>query len=188
MLIKGSFISILVEDEEWHSKYVDSHCLIITASASKHSLSTLTPRQNCRRFADDTLKRIFLKLNVRISITISLKFVPINNIPALVQVMAWRRPGDKLLSEPMMVSLLTHICVTRPQWVKYLNSLDLWGKTVHLYHTFSYLLTHCGRDEMATISQMIFWIYWMRMYGFWEIFHWRLFQSVQLTVFQQWFR
>ena len=27
------------------------------------------------------------------------------------------RPGDKPLSEPMMVSLLTHICVTRPQWV-----------------------------------------------------------------------
>ena len=32
--------------------------------------------------------------------------------------MAWRRPGAKPLSEPMMVSLLTHICVTRPQWVK----------------------------------------------------------------------
>ena len=31
--------------------------------------------------------------------------------------MAWRRPGDKPLSEPMMVSLPTHICVTRPQWV-----------------------------------------------------------------------
>ena len=49
-----------------------------------------------------------------------LKFVPkgpINNIPALVQIMAWRRPGDKPLSEPMMVSLLTHICVTRLQWV-----------------------------------------------------------------------
>ena len=28
-----------------------------------------------------------------------------------------RRPGDKPLSEPMMVSLLTHICVTRPRWV-----------------------------------------------------------------------
>ena len=27
-------------------------------------------------------------------------------------------PGDKPLSEPMMVSLLMHICVTRPQWVK----------------------------------------------------------------------
>ena len=32
--------------------------------------------------------------------------------------MAWRRPGDKPLSEPMMVSLLTHVCVARPQWVK----------------------------------------------------------------------
>ena len=31
--------------------------------------------------------------------------------------MAWRRPGDKPLSEPMMVSLVTHICVTRPQRV-----------------------------------------------------------------------
>ena len=31
--------------------------------------------------------------------------------------MAWRRSGDKPLSEPMMVSSLTHICVTRPQWV-----------------------------------------------------------------------
>ena len=35
----------------------------------------------------------------------------------LVQIMAWRRPGDKPLSEPMMVCLLTHICVTRPHWV-----------------------------------------------------------------------
>ena len=38
-------------------------------------------------------------------IKISLKFVPkgpINNIPALVQIMAWRRTGDKPLSEPMM--------------------------------------------------------------------------------------
>ena len=64
---------------------------------------------------------IFLNENVRISIKISLKFVtkgPIYNNPELVQIMAWRRSGDKPLSQPMMVSLLTHICVTRPQWVK----------------------------------------------------------------------
>ena len=36
----------------------------------------------------------------------------------MIQILAWRRPGDKPLSEPMIVSLLTHICVTRPQWVK----------------------------------------------------------------------
>ena len=39
--------------------------------------------------------------------------------------MAWRRPGDKPLSEPMMVSLLTHICVTRPQRVK-IRRTRLW--------------------------------------------------------------
>ena len=43
--------------------------------------------------------------------------VPINYIPALVQIMAWRRPGDKPLSEPMLLILLMDICVTRHQWV-----------------------------------------------------------------------
>ena len=83
--------------------------------------NTLRPKQNRRHFADDILKCIFFNENAWISLKISLKFVPmvrINNIPALVQIMAWRRSGDKPLSEPMMVSLLTHICVTRPQWVK----------------------------------------------------------------------
>ena len=81
---------------------------------------TLRPRQNGCRFPDDIFKDIFLNENVLISIKISLKFVlndPISNIPALVQIMAWRRPGDKSLSEPMMASLSRHICVTRPQWV-----------------------------------------------------------------------
>ena len=45
---------------------------------------------------------------------------PANNIPALARMMAWRRPGNKPLSEPMMVNLLTHICVTWPQWVKWI--------------------------------------------------------------------
>ena len=61
-----------------------------------------------------TLSNVFLSENIRIS----MKFVPtgpVNDIPALVQIVAWRRSGDKPLSEPMMVSLLTHICVARPQ-------------------------------------------------------------------------
>ena len=36
--------------------------------------------------------------------------------------MAWRRLGDKPLSEPMIVSLLMHICVARPQWVNSIKS------------------------------------------------------------------
>ena len=83
-------------------------------------VNSLRPWPNRRHFADDTFKCIFENENEWISPRISLKFVPkvrINNIPALVPIMAWRRPGDKPLSEPMMVSLLTHVCVTRPQWV-----------------------------------------------------------------------
>ena len=81
-------------------------------------VNTLRPRQDGRHFPDDIFKCIFFNENVEISIKISLKFVPkgsINNIPALVQKMAWHRPGDKPLSEAMMVSLLAHICVSRPQ-------------------------------------------------------------------------
>ena len=89
-----------------------------------NGVNTLWARQNGRRFADDTFKRIFLNENDRISIKISLKLVPkvpIYNIPVLVQIMAWRRPGDKPLSEPMAVWLMTHIYVTRPQWVNIIH-------------------------------------------------------------------
>ena len=92
-----------------------------------NAVNTMRPRQNGRHFAD-TFKRIFLNKNVRSLIEISLKFVPKgpnNHIPSLFQIMAWRRPGDKPLSEPMMVCLPAHICVTRPQWVKVnINSLE----------------------------------------------------------------
>ena len=82
-------------------------------------LNTLRPRQDGRHFPDDIFK-IFLNENIWMSIKISPKFVPkgpFNDIPALVQIMAWRLTGAKPISEPMLVSLLTHICVTRPQWV-----------------------------------------------------------------------
>ena len=68
-------------------------------------VNTLRPRQDGRHFADNTFNRIFVNENVRIWIKFSMKFVPkgpINNIPALVQIRAWRRTGDKPLSEPMM--------------------------------------------------------------------------------------
>ena len=101
-------------------------------------LYTLGPRQIGRHFPDDIFKCIFWYENVWIAIKISLMFVPMspsNNIPALFQIMAWRLPGDKPLSETMLVSLLTHICVSRPQWVNlkmlfdmdYFRSLLMWS-------------------------------------------------------------
>ena len=55
--------------------------------------------------ADDIFKYIFWNENESIPIQISLKFVlrnPIDNEPALVQVMAWCRTGDKPLPEAML--------------------------------------------------------------------------------------
>ena len=93
-------------------------------------INTLRPRLNVRHFADDIFKCIFLNGDTWIPINISLMFDPkgqINNTPALVKTMAWRRPGDKSSSEPMLVILLTHICITRPQSV----NCDVLPKLCH---------------------------------------------------------
>ena len=105
---------------------------------STTTLNKLRPRQNSRHFADEIFQSIFLNENVCISLTISLKFVPkFLNIPALVHIMAWCEPGDKPLSEPMMVSLLMHIHVTRPEWVNETqwrrNVCILLGSTLCVY-------------------------------------------------------
>ena len=77
----------------------------MTFDILSNSVNSLRSRQNIRHFAHNVFKCNFLNENVWIPIKISLKFVPkgpINNIPALVQIMAWRQTGDKPLSEPMM--------------------------------------------------------------------------------------
>ena len=115
-------------------------CLAVIVGV--RSVNTLRPRQDGRHFSGDIFKSIFLNENIQISIKISLNCVPkgsINNIPALVQIMDWRRSGDKPLSEPMMVSLVTHICVTRPQWVNIYR-----GLFVHNIHSVLDT-TICGR-------------------------------------------
>ena len=96
-------------------------------------------RQNGWHFADDIFKCIFFNENVWISIKISLNFVPMgptNNIPALVRTMAWRRPGDKPLSEPVMVSLLTHMNAWHG-----LNEL-IWITKHENVFAFSFIIHH----------------------------------------------
>ena len=135
------------------------------------TLNSLRPRQNARHF-----KRISLNENNRISIKISRKFVsrgPINNIPLLVQIKAWRRLGDKPLYEPMVVRLPTHICVTRPQWVneiprkqsttflfKFIVAyMVAWSTLVQIMtcclmasNNYLKMLTYCNLDSREQIS------------------------------------
>ena len=109
---------------------IGSHLARFWPQCVKISLfNILRPWQHGHDFADDTFKCIFLNENICILLKMSLKFVPkspINNIPALVQIMAWRWPGDKPLSEPMMVRSLMHICITWPQWVNISSLNSIW--------------------------------------------------------------
>ena len=115
----------------------------------------------------DIFKHIFFNESDEISINIPLKFVPmgpINNISALVQIMAWCHPGDKPSSEPMMVSLPMHICVNRPQWVSVTQEdTEIHRKFYHItflicreyhygYHNFRTLLVIYNLQSLNTMG------------------------------------
>ena len=97
---------------------LDSLPFLLTFINRECKMLTHWGRGKMAAVSHTTLSNAFSWIKIfRISIKISLKFVPkgpINYNPALVQIIARRRSGDKPLSEPMMVSLLTHKCVTRP--------------------------------------------------------------------------
>ena len=80
--------------------------------------------------------------------------------------MAWRRPGDKPLSEAMMVRLLSHICVARPQWDKCITSSnqmrdnsycfslahDTWGLIENCWKIIFFYLNCCILFQLSVIS------------------------------------
>ena len=81
-------------------------CVVIQFNDSdKINFNSCSPGQNGRHFANDIFKCTFVNKNVLISKKNWLKIVlkgPIDNTTALVQIIAWRRSGDKPLSEPIM--------------------------------------------------------------------------------------
>ena len=117
----------------WYTSYTNRQ--IDNKILNCRLFNTLRPWKNGRHFPDEIFKLIFLKENDCINFD-SLRFVPkgpINKIPSLVQTVAWSRPGDKPLSQSMMVSSLTHIhvcalglngskCYTRYRFVTFENT------------------------------------------------------------------
>ena len=94
------------------------------------SLNTLGTRQNGRYFPEDIFKYIFFNENVWILIEISLNSVPeglINNISPLVQIMNWRRQGDKTLLEPIE-SIQTTSILWKMLVQEYLKKLRIFKK------------------------------------------------------------
>ena len=104
-------------------KYFDSLCAQLDACAGRHLdislhhtegyasnlVNSSSPRQNgCRCATNYVFKYIFVNEKFSITINISLKFVPkgpIDNKSALVQVMVWRRTGDKPLPESKLAQI-----------------------------------------------------------------------------------
>ena len=126
-----------------HNQYCGSGRTVIwVCKTSMHAYQRIEAEIKWPPFSRRHFQMHFLEWKVWISIKISVKFVPevrINNIPALVQIMAWHRTGDKPLSEPRMVILWTQICVTRPQcW----DSVSTWIETRHPPSNFK---STCGK-------------------------------------------
>ena len=81
--------------------------IIVSCNGIWHVRLELTnlPLDKMAAFSQTTCSNAFFNENIYISNKISLNYIPwgpIDNILALVQIIAWRRPGDKTLSEPML--------------------------------------------------------------------------------------
>ena len=115
--------------------------------------------------------------------------------------MAWRQPGDKPLSEPRMESLLTHICVTRPQWVKPQSFFLMQGSEMGLFnkHDKKYEM-NISRATSATKYTRVHWqtgrqmdeiIHTLRLrqnghhYALWNTFFWKQIFEFQLNFDRQ---
>ena len=124
----------------WNNHTCDGNIYRHLAQLPCSSGHCLNCNGRCITWFADIFKRIFINKNYSILILISLKFAPngvIDNKATLVQVMAWRRKGDKPLPDPMLSISPTHICVTRERSVKVISK-TLWpsyGCEVIMSHT-----------------------------------------------------
>ena len=106
--------------------------------------------QNDHYFGRWQFQMHFFYENDVIPLRISLKFVPrspINNKPALVQVIAWHQTGDKPLPEPMLTQLTDAY-------------MQHWGEMSQSCFTAYWasvrFTTHCDRESSAFIKQNFF--------------------------------
>ena len=100
-------------------------------TVSTHSLNTLRLRYNGHHWSDGIFECIFINEKFCILIKISLKFVrkgPIDNNPALVQIMARHWIGNKPLSEPMISVAY--------RYRKSISIIDLFVSIISIYIGF----------------------------------------------------
>ena len=123
-------IGLLAWGMEMHSQVVQ----IFLSMVAKSVNNILRLRQHCHHFHKQHFHMYFLVwkyMNFTLDFTEVVPKVPIDNNPALVQIMACRRPGNKPLPGLIiMVPLVMLTWVTQPQWV---NFCSVWTASHELF-------------------------------------------------------
>ena len=128
-------------------KFKNVFCQLVAIWSLPQYVNILRPGQNGPHFPDNIFKWIFLNGMIWISIKISLKFVsrgPNNNIPALIQIMAWHHPS-------MSWIILCHSILG--EWH------DRWVKSHKSYHkchdVYSLAPRRCNSNLKSIIFKLI---------------------------------
>ena len=144
-----------------------SYCWILC-----HYLDNLLRQRRNRCHFADIFKCIFLNENVWISIDVPLKFVPkgpINNIPALVQIMAWHRLGDKPLSQCIRKTFMVHQTIVR--WALYILLKFMKALIRHL----ALAVGNVRRFSWTLLSATSHYL------NQWWLFYWHIYASLSLN-------
>ena len=164
--------------------YELSYLLVGSMCCVSIYFNTLRPSQVGRHFPDAIFKCIFLNENVWISIKISRNFVPkgpINNISALVQIMAWRRPGDKPWSEPMMVEYASlGLNELRKRYGAKERFAELHALHITRHDITCYILHNNYSQQQVNIGLNNVWLLNRRRTIIWTsdgIIHWRIYTA-----------
>ena len=122
-------IIYILESEGYCVTLLD-RVMSFTMANKFRSVNSSPPGQYGRHFPNDISRCLLMNEKFCILIKVSPKFVPkcpIDNNPALVQIMAWHQIGARPLSEPMLTDSLTHVCGTRGWWVNSSWHSDTYG-------------------------------------------------------------
>ena len=114
-----------------------------------------SPGQHGHHFTDNIFKCIFINEKLCILIWIPLNFVPmgpIDNESTSVQVMAWRRTGDKPLPEPMLIHFVD-VALEGEE----LNLINIWQ--LHVNTSPTWTTSQSSIQCSFSITQWCQWCY-----------------------------
>ena len=128
LMMKGWLYIYIILQKALH---IDCSCIHVTSMRHYTSVNKLRPRQK-GAILHTTVSSVFPSMKIN-ELRLKFHWNFLTKIPALVQIMACRRLGNKPSSELMLVRLPRHLCLTQPQWVKQWLKLLAHPHTNNIY-------------------------------------------------------